>query len=160
MKALVFYDSFFGNTEKIAQAVTDVIKTKYETTLARSNTLSPSQLSEYDLLIAGSPTRAFRPTQDITKLLAGVPAGALKGKKAAVFDTRVSVAEVNNKLLTFMVKLFGYAAEPLAKILKRKGAELVIPPEWYTVTASEGPLKDGELERSVRWAAKILADVQ
>lgn len=160
MKALVFYDSFFGNTEIIAQIVADVIKTKYETSMARSNTLTQAQLSEYDLLIAGSPTRAFRPTPEITKLLAGVPAGALKGKKAAAFDTRVSVAEVNNKFLTFMVKLFGYAAEPLAKNLQKKGAELVIPPEWFIVTASEGPLKDDELERAAKWASEILAVVQ
>ena len=158
-KVLIFYDSFFGNTEKIAQAVAEGLKPGCETTLARSNTLSPAQLNEFDLLIACSPTRAFRPTQDITKLLAGVPSGALKGKKAAVFDTRVSVAEVNNKFLTFMVKLFGYAAEPLAKTLQRKGAELVIPPAWYFVTGSEGPLKDGELEHAANWAAEILAVV-
>ncbi len=156
-KAIIFYDSFFGNTEKIAQSIAEELKAGCETTLARSSTLTPAQLSEYDLLIAGSPTRAFRPTPDITKLLAGVPGGALKGKKAAAFDTRVSVAEVNNKFLTFMVKLFGYAAEPLAKTLQRKGAELVVPAEWYIVTASEGPLKDGELEHAASWAAEVLA---
>ena len=160
MKALVFYDSFFGNTEKIAQIVADVIKTKYDTNMARSNTLTPAQLSEYDLLIAGSPTRAFRPTQDITKLLAGLPASALAGKKAAAFDTRISASEVNNKFLNLMVKLFGYAAEPLAKTLQKKGAELVMPSEWFIVTGSEGPLKDGELEHAAQWASEILTVVQ
>jgi len=159
-KALIFYDSFFGNTEKIAQAVADGLKAGCETTLARSSSLSPAQLNDYDLLIAGSPTRAFRATPDITKLLAGVPAGGLRGKKAAAFDTRVSTAEVNNKFLTVMVKLFGYAAEPLAKTLQKKGAELVVPPAWYIVTGSEGPLKEGELEHAASWAAEILAALQ
>jgi hypothetical protein len=54
------------------------------------------------------------------------------------------------------VKLFGYAAKPIAYKLEKKGGSLVIPPEGFLVKASEGPLKDGELERAADWAKLII----
>jgi hypothetical protein len=47
-----------------------------------------------------------------------------------------------------MVRLFGYAAEPIAKSMVKKGGELVGDPVGFVVLDSEGPLKEGELERS------------
>jgi len=54
-----------------------------------------------------------------------------------------------------MVKLFGYAAEPIAKRLGRKGGELAVTPEGFLVEGTEGPLKEGELERAAAWAERI-----
>ena len=59
--------------------------------------------------------------------------------------------------LTFMVKIFGYAAETMARKLQKKGGTLVVPPEWFLVKDSEGPLKDSELDRATEWAKRILA---
>jgi len=55
-----------------------------------------------------------------------------------------------------MIKLFGYAAKPIAGMLKKKGGSLVQQPEGFYVKDSEGPLKDGELERAARWAQSLL----
>ena len=49
------------------------------------------------------------------------------------------------------MKLFGYAAKPIADRLKKKGGELTIPPEGVYVKGTEGPLKEGELERAADW---------
>jgi flavodoxin I len=80
--------------------------------------------------------------------LDGVPADAFKNKKAATFDTRAK---------TKWVKIFGYAAPRLADALKKKGADLLAPGEAFFVTATKGPLVDGELERAAAWA-KALAE--
>ena len=53
------------------------------------------------------------------------------------------------------MKLFGYAAEPISKKLRNKGAEIVIPPEGFCVNDTEGPLKEGELERAKSWILQI-----
>jgi hypothetical protein len=55
----------------------------------------------------------------------------------------------------FVVKLFGYAAKPIADRLKKKGGELTIPPEGFLVKGTEGPLKEGELERAADWAKSL-----
>jgi hypothetical protein len=71
-------------------------------------------------------------------LLNSLSHSSLKGVRAATFDTRAVV-----------VKLFsGSAAEVAAKRLKDVGCLLVAPPESFFVTAPEGPLALGEVERA------------
>jgi flavodoxin len=153
VKSLIIYDSFFGNTEKVAQALGQALGSE---TIKVQN-LVPDQLAGVELLILGSPTRAFSPSPDIKKFLKSQPSQAFKGMKVTAFDTRLSMADVNSKFLSFMVKIFGYAADTMVKILQKKGGTLLVPPEWFLVKDSEGPLKDSELERTTEWAQRILA---
>jgi flavodoxin I len=76
--------------------------------------------------------------------------------KVAAFDTRIAVEDVKNGFLTFMVKIFGYAAKPIADGLKKTGGVLVVVPEGFFVKGSEGPLRDGELERAASWASQVI----
>lgn len=55
-----------------------------------------------------------------------------------------------------MVKLFGYAAEKIARALKKSGGIEVISPEGFYVKEVEGPLLDGELERATNWVLRII----
>ena len=90
-----------------------------------------------------------------TSLLKSIPKGGLQGVKVAAFDTRADLKDVNSALLTAFVKLFGYAAEPIAGRLKKKGGQLIAAPEGFFIKDTEGPLKDGELERAAVWGARL-----
>lgn len=155
MKTLIIYDSFFGCTEKIALAIGESLA-KHEAIVVRISQLKTEQLAGTELLIVGSPTRAFRPTKAITNFLKNIPAQGLKGVKVAAFDTRVSTVDLNSRIFNFFVKFFGYAAEPIAAKLVKKGGYLITPPEPFYVKTSENTLKDGELERAADWAKVIL----
>jgi len=161
MKAMVVYDSFFGNTEKIAQAITcaigEALGSQEEVEVLRVGEASPDRWAGVPLLVVGSPTRAFSATPATKKFLGSIPKSGLQGVKVAAFDTRIAVEDVDSRILPPMVKLFGYAAEPIAKRLQKKGGELAIPAEGFFVEGSEGPLKEGELERAADWARQILA---
>ena len=110
------------------------------------------------MLVVGSPTQRFSPTGPTTAVLKSIPQDGLRGVKVAAFDTRITVAEIERiKILAFFVKLFGYAAEPIADRLQKKGGELAVPPEPFYVGGTEGPLLEGELERAAEWARKITA---
>ena len=152
MKTLIVYDSIFGNTEKIALAISNSLSSKGNVETCRVSAIKLEQLIGLDLLIVGSPTRAFRPTKAITNFLKKISSNGLKGVKVAAFDTRISPTDVNSRFLDILVKLFGYAAKPIADKLERKGGELIISPEGFFVKGTEGPLKDGELERAMDWA--------
>lgn len=156
MKTLVLYDSAFGNTQQIAKAIGAALNTDTDTPVVRIKDVLPEHLSGIQLLIVGSPTRGFRPSEDTKKLLQKIPARSLAGVKVAAFDTRVNIKDVNSGFLTFMVNLFGYAAEPIAKTLQKKGGNLIAPPEGFFVEDKEGPLKRGELERAVAWANRLV----
>ena len=152
MKTLIVYDSVFGNTEQVALAIGNSLGSGEDVGTCRVSDIKPEQLNGLGLLIVGSPTRGFKPTEAITNLLNKIPADGLKGVQVTAFDTRISPADVNSRLLKIMVRLFGYAAKPIADKLEKKGGTLIIPPEGFFVKDSEGPLKDGELERAADWA--------
>jgi flavodoxin len=149
MKSLVIYGTYFGNTEKIAQTIADQL----ETEAVNVKEFKKEMLDDIDLLVVGSPTRAFRPIDSINEFLSELP--NLDGKKVAAFDTRVNVDIINSKLLKFLAKIFGYAAEPILKKLVKKGGEKVLEPDGFCVKDSEGPLLDGEIERAKEWVRGV-----
>jgi len=147
MKALIVYDSVYGNTEKIAGAVAEAITPVGEVKVLRTSEANPSELASIDLLIVGSPTHGGRPTPAIKDLLNKVPELSLQGINVAAFDTRNT---------TKLVGVFGYAAGRIARNLKGKGGTLIASPEGFFVTGLKGPLKEGELERAAAWAKGLL----
>jgi flavodoxin len=156
MKALIIYDSVFGNTEQIAKAIGSALGSPENTGIIRVSNVKPEQLTGLNLLIVGSPTRKFRPTPAITRFLKRIPKDGLKGVRVAAFDTRFTMSGIEeSRILPFFARLFGYAAEPISDRLQKKGGKLIIPPEGFFVEDVEGPLKEGELERSAEWAKQI-----
>jgi flavodoxin len=160
MKALVIYDSLYGNTQKIALAIADTLGTPQDVTALRVGDVKPDHFAGLDLLIVGSPTQKFRPTATISSLLKGIPNHSLKGIKVAAFDTRLTWNEIEKTaVLAFFVKIYGYAAKPIADRLAKKGGEPVIAPQGFYVDGMEGPLLDGEMDRAVNWARQIITAI-
>ena len=155
MKARIIYDSFFGNTEQVAQAIGRALGSSEEVDVLRVADIGPEPWTGVPLLVVGSPTRAFSPSPAIKALLKSIPRNALQGVRVATFDTRIALDDVDSRILPPLVKVFGYAAKPIADRLVKKGGTLVIPPEGFFVKESEGPLKDGELERAADWARQL-----
>jgi len=108
MKALIVYDSVYGNTEKIAKAIGGAITG--EVKVLRMGEVNSSELKTLDLLIVGSPTQGGRPTPAIQDFLNKVSESDIKGISVATFDTRFS---------TRFVGIFGYAAGRIADSLKK-----------------------------------------
>ena len=121
MKSLIVYDSFFGNTEKVAHALGQALGSE----TVKVQNMVPDQLLGVELLILGSPTRAFSPSPDMSKFLKSQPSQAFKGMMVSAFDTRLAMADVNSKFLSFMVKIFGYAAETMVNPQGKFGADLI-----------------------------------
>ncbi len=153
MKTLVVYDSAFGNTEKVAKRVAEVLGAD----VLHSAEVKGEHLNDLDVLIVGSPTQAFQPLKSVKKFLNELGSGSLKGVNVGAFDTRMDIELVNNRLLTVLAKLFGYASKPIARQLVKKGGVQTIEPAGFIVSDKEGPLKEGELERAAAWAKGMLS---
>lgn len=156
MKTLVVYDSYFGNTEKIAKEVAHVLSEKGDVQVRKVTEIVPEDWKDLKFLVVGSPTRAFRPSPGMSKFIKGMPKDRLKGVRVATFDTRMDVEASKSKILNVMAGLFGYAADPLAKRLVAKGGTLLLKPEGFIVKDSEGPLREGEIERVRNWVKEAL----
>jgi|SRR5579884_566294 len=149
MKTLIVYDSWYGNTAKIAEAVADGLGS--DVTLVKANGDPFKDLAEAELLIVGSPTHGGVPTPAIKEFLQAIREGALAGKDVAAFDTRAAAK---------FLKIIGFAANRTAKQLQHKGGKLIAPPEGFYVISKEGPLVKGEIERAEQWAAGIIKHAQ
>jgi menaquinone-dependent protoporphyrinogen IX oxidase len=159
MNTLVVYDSQFGNTKLIAQAIGEALETSGAVHVMHIADVTPQRLENLDAIIVGSPTQRFRPTLPITTFLKSLPTGSLEGVRAAAFDTRLTLEEIESHgVLAFFVRLFGYAAKPIGRMLSRKGGKLILPPEGFYVEGMQGPLVDGEFERVLR-LGKIILDI-
>jgi flavodoxin len=158
MKALVIYDSVFGNTEKIARAIASGLGEQDQVGVFQVDNVTPAHLEGIELIVVGSPTRGFRPTKGITQFTSHLPAKRLNQVNAAAFDTRIRITDVNSAFLTFMVNIFGYAAQPIADGLKKKGGKLIAEPEGFYVEDKEGPLFLGELDRAEEWARQLMTN--
>lgn len=146
VKALIVYDSLHGNTEKIARAIAASLAPSGDVKVLRAGEANISALESIDFLIVGSPTQGGRPTLAIQDFLNRISEPAVRGISVAAFDTRIS---------TRWVGIFGYAAGKIAGSLKTKSGTLILPPEGFFVKGTEGPLKEGELERAASWAKGI-----
>jgi flavodoxin I len=137
VKTLVVYDSLYGNTAQLAEAIGAAAG---ELRVLRVGEAKPSELSSFDLVVIGAPTQGGRATDAMRAFLERVP--ALDGTRVAVFDTRLRAK---------WVKVFGYAADRIAEKVKLLGADLIAEPEGFIVKGKKGPLAEGELERAAAW---------
>jgi len=144
MKTIIVYDSKYGNTEKVAQAIASALMG--DTEVVRAG-LAKDHLSGVDLLVVGCPTNGGRPTQDMAAFLDAIPEKALQGVRAAAFDTR---------LTSRFAKIFGYAAPKIAGSLAAKGGAMIAEPEGFQVKGTKGPLAEGELERAAAWGRALM----
>lgn len=152
MKAYVIYDSTYGNTEKIAQAIGNGLTG--EVKVLRIGEADPAELATCNLLIVGSPVHGGRATPELDAFIKQIPDNSLAGISVAAFDTRFE-AEEQGVGLRILMSVIRYAAPRIAKALVKKGGLLVAEPEAFIVENKEGPLKQGELERATQWATQL-----
>jgi NAD(P)H-dependent FMN reductase len=151
MQALVIYDSKFGNTEKIAEAIARGIGLVSEARVTSADGAAhalATLAARPDLVLVGGPTQNHGPSAGLRALLDALPA-ALRGTPAACFDTRYRGP----------AWLMGSAAAAAAKALAKAGAEVVAPPESFFIVR-RGPmprqtLEPGEIERAEAWGRAV-----
>jgi len=149
MNVLVVYDSQYGNTQRIAQAVADTLREFGRVRLVCVDPAHPVELEDVDLLVMGCPTQGWRATPTMQSFLDGVSSEELRGLAIACFDTRF-------KMPRWMT---GSAAGVMEEKLREKGVSLLVPPESFFVKGKRGPLRGGELDRAAAWARMLCEEV-
>jgi flavodoxin-like protein len=165
VKIVVAYESMYGNTRQVAEAIAEGLG---KAEVVGVNDGESGVAGEADVLIAGGPTHMHGMATTMSRKGTGQAAeeegtelepGAVDGpglrkwladrngdgKRAAAFDTRIDKSPM----------LTGAASRGIAKRLRKAGYELVADPESFFVEDSEGPLADGELERARAWGASL-----
>ena len=168
MRAVVAYESMYGNTRKIAEAIADGLQPTCAVTVVPVSQLETDQLDTAELIIFGGPTHvhgmsrvntrkaaaeaAERPDSGLS-LEPDVQAPGLRewlgslgplNVQAAVFDTRIKMPAI----------LSGRASRGIAKELRRHGVTLLTKPESFLVT-KDNQLLPGEEDRARTWGRQL-----
>jgi hypothetical protein len=172
MRAVVTFESVYGNTRAIAEAIGEGLGALHEVKVAAHDQLAREDVDRADLVVVGAPTHMHGlPTSLSRKMAAkasdedGMPLDpsatsdpgirswlseqAGGGRAAAAFDTRADRSPA----------LTGSAARGVAKRLRRRGFDLVVEPESFFVEDAEGPLADGETERARAWGQTVASQM-
>lgn len=137
MKTLIIYDTYYGNTLKIAKNIAKILE-DLKPEILKVDVITQTIIDNYELIIIGSPTRVFNMTKKIKKLISKLD---FKDKKIFVFDTRADVDKIEQKFLIRLMNRYGYAAEKMEKILLKNKAKKIMDYKYYYVKDSEGPLE-------------------
>jgi hypothetical protein len=172
MKAVVVYESMYGNTHQVATAIGDGLGAQADVLVVPVDEASSMLVDGADLLVVGGPTHVHgmsrtstraaavgaseKPGQDLAiepnaagpglrEWFAGLPGLHVD---AAAFDTRMHGP----------VSLTGRASKGIAKALRTHGASLVAEPESFIVTR-QNRLEDHEAQRARAWGAELARGV-
>jgi hypothetical protein len=169
MRALVVYESMYGNTHAIAESVAQGFRPEDDVRVVPVGAATRDLVDWADLLIVGGPTHAHSLSRELSRKTAreaaarsgshvtmdpsaGGPGlrdwfdgvGALAGKDSTAFDTRFDGP----------VLFTGRASKAIDRRLHQRGATVVGEAESFLVNR-ENHLVAGESERAVRWGETL-----
>ena len=174
MRALVVYESMYGNTHAVAVSIAAGLSTRHDVTLVPVTRATPELVAAADLLVVGSPTHLHRMSTAASRRWAADAArkqaspltmdpdadgpgvrGWLEGVRsvsslggqntlAVAFDTRLGGAPL----------FTGRASRGISRLLARHGCRMLAAPESFLVSRRD-TLRDGEADRARAWGAMI-----
>jgi hypothetical protein len=167
MRVAVVYESVYGNTRTIAEALGDGVRDAdpgATVAVLSVDEAPPERVAPADLVLVGGPTHAFGMSRASTRRQArersrnGVPGATTTGVREWL-DTLPSPPAIR-RVAAFSTRmpsrLAGDAARGITRRLRSAGHD-VADPQSFVVRDSEGPLRAGEIERARAWAAGLTA---
>jgi flavorubredoxin len=153
MRVLMVYDTVSEAkvTGKVADAVATAMKDAGVPVEAHFvEDAGKVNVKDFDCLIVGAPTMAWRPSKRMKDFLAGLESDDFSGKVAATFDTQMKSS------------ISGNATKHMEKSLTDLGFRIVSPALIAYVESEEKlyKLRNGEMDKAKAWGkdlAKALA---
>lgn len=167
MRALVVYESMFGDGRIIAESIAQGLAQAGADAQAVEVGAAPTTIADdVDLLVVGGPNHQFGLSRPSTRADAGRQTGRevisgrigirewlselspnRAGTRAAAWDTRMGHPGFLSKL--------DHASNSIAKSLEKAGFRSAAKPRHFLVMDMQGPLVDGEPERAAVWGREL-----
>lgn len=170
MRALVVYESMYGNTRAVATAIAEGLRSSHEVDVVAVGGATAALTSAADLLVVGGPTHMRGMARASSRRMAAdasrKPGGPQLDPDAAgtglrewlddLADGRRSAAAAFDTRLSGPPLLTGRAALGIARVLRGHAYRLTAPPESFIVD-KQNRLLAGELQRAAQWGHRLAA---
>jgi flavodoxin len=167
MRAVVVYESSYGNTHFIAEAIAHGLSTEFETTVVSVAAAEGKLIENTELLVVGGPTHVHGMSRPSTRK-AAIEAGTrdhlpldpdadglgLREWFATLGNSEMAAAAFDTRLDSAPPLITGRASKKFSRRLRKHGFHEVIEPESFLVN-KHNELDDGELERAQRWGERL-----
>ncbi len=171
MRAVIVYESMYGNTHHVADSVAEGLGSTFDVTVVPVESAHADLVRSADLLVVGGPTHVHGMTRESTRK-AALDAAAedeslavdpdapgpglrdwfegvdLEDRDAAAFDTRMHGPPA----------LTGRASKGIAHRLRHHGANLIVEPESFLVTR-QNHLDEDEAAHARAWGARLFREL-
>jgi hypothetical protein len=172
MRAVIIYESMYGNTHLVADAIGAGLGSAFDVSVVPVARVSPAVLAGADLVVVGGPTHAHGMSRAGTRKAAvdaaNKPASPLRvepdapgpglrdwfgalgqhSAKAAAFDTRIHGPAA----------LTGRASKGVTRLLRAHGFDVITQPESFLVTKQDR-LKPQETARAREWGTRLAESI-
>lgn len=163
MKAVVVYESLWGNTAAVANAIAAGIG-EGAAALSTSEAVGDA-IEGVELIVGGAPLLGFSlPTATMRESIGSNPAHSSHPPNLGHPSMRQwleTLPSGTGRSAGFETRIWwspGSSAKSIAKSLAEKGFSPLMT-EKFLVTGTYGPLKEGELERAKAWGAKLASSM-
>jgi hypothetical protein len=171
-RAVVVYESMYGNTRAVADAIGQGLGTVDEVVVVPVAEAAPELLASADLVVVGAPTHVHGLPRPTTRKAAAEAAAAgatdLVLEPAArgpgVREWLASLGPVSARAAAFDTRvrgpaaLTGRASHPISRGLRRHGLRELGAPESFFVTR-DNDLEPGEESRAREWGVRLAASL-
>lgn len=170
MRAVIVYESMYGNTHLIADAIAKGMEPGHEVTVIPVSTATRELLNGADLVVVGGPTHVHGISRASTRKAAAEQAGKSAGQLILDASTTAdgpglrdwfsSVGQVSASAAAFDTHIadpamvMRRASRGIAKLLKQRGLKMVGPAKSFLVT-KENALQPGEEDRAREWGREL-----
>lgn len=162
MKAVVVFESLWGNTEHVAAAIAEGFGPEAEALSTAQ--ITPETAAQADVLVAGAPLQAFSlPTARVRDSIApdGGPAPELSAPTLRSWLEHLP--EGHGRYAAFDTKIRwspGSAAGVIDEQMTNAGYTPIARSQHFIVAGKYGPLKEGEIERARAWGRELAEAVR
>ena len=164
MRAIVVYESHWGNTAQIARAIAEGIGPDAQA--LNTDDATPSVVAAAELVVAGAPLMALGLPSDGMVANAGKDPKAPRPADVAHPPLRhwlENLPASHAAAASFETKLRwspGGATGAIDDRLRRAGFRTIAKGPKFSEATPYGPLRDGELERARTWGAELAAAIR
>jgi flavorubredoxin len=153
MEVLVVYDSYYGNTKAVAEAIAEEVRSAGHEARVHSARKWLPENTRADMMMLGSPTRVARMTRSTKKVVKKLRGSSWGSKPIFTFDT--VMPGVVGRPGTWG----GTAGQKLHDLAKDMGLNVQEPVLHAEVTDMKGPLAADALEKAKVFAREAMSKV-